>query len=315
MSFVWVQQWVALPVIYEGPMGDLIPGSRPQALDNTATGFARDGNQNLPPSSSSLYQSPDNTTPFHSQLSAIPHNQLRPDYRSQSHSSVQFPPKEHGASSLNMASMAGALPEYGPVDDGSVNPQGLQSSLSGLSTSAVVYQPGQSMQMPMHPSNTLPSHPSYGGSYATGPYQQQSFSQGPQHTAYPPFGVNQSRIPGGNSMQPAFQNYAQPSQYMYYPSPYGSQGQYNMGYAVQGAQNHAMYERRGSMAGASVGLTSSHAMDHQHHESAYTGARQGPGDQTGIGPAFNALYPRGQGKSTFSSLNQLGLIHYYQIPS
>jgi hypothetical protein len=283
MSFIWIQQWVPLPVIYSGAMGDLPSGSRPQAMEHTATGFARDGNQSHAASSASPYKTPDTNTPFFSQLSAIPHNQLRPDYRSPSHSSAQFTPKDFAASSLNMASMAGALPDYTSLDD---------ASLSGPSSSAVAYPPGQSLQMPAHPPNGIPGYSSYGNAYAPGPYQQQSFGPGSQHNAYPPFGTNQPRT----QMQPAFQNYVQPSQYMYYPAPYAAQGQYNLGYAAQGAQNHVMYEPRGSMAGASAGLTSSHNMDYSHHDGAFGGARMGSAEQAAMGSTFNAPYARGQGK-------------------
>jgi hypothetical protein len=305
MAFVWVQQWVALPVIYEGPMGDLPTGSRPQALDSAATGFARDENQNLPASSLSPYKSPDNTTPFYSQLSAIPQNHLRPDFRSSTHPTAQYPPQDHGQTSLNMGSMSGALPDYNSVDDASVNPQSLQSvprSLPGPSTSGVAYQLGQ---MPAPGSGSLPNHPPYGNAYAAGPYQQQhAFNQGSQHTAYPPFATNQPRMPGGNSIQPAFQNYMQPSQYMYYSTPYGPQGQYNPGYPAQGAQGHTMYERRGSMAGASVGIGSPHSMDFQHHDGGFAGARMGlgglQGDQAAVGSVFSSPFARVQGKITQS---------------
>jgi hypothetical protein len=296
MSLIWVQQWVPLPVIYSGPMGDLPPGSRPQTMEHTATGFSRDGSQNYPASSTSPYKSPDNNTPFFSQLSAIPHNQLRPDYLPPSHSSAQFTPKDHGASSLNMASMAGALPDYTSVDE---------ASLSGASSSAVTYPSGQSLQMPAHPSSGIPGSSSYGNTYAAGPYQQQSFGQSSQHNGYPPFGTNQPRMPGGSQMQPPFQNYVQPSQYMYYPAPYAAQGQYNLGYQAQGAQNHAMYERRGSMVGASAGLNGSHSMDYQHYDGTIGGARMGSAEQAAIGSAYNAPYARGQGKTSFLILGQV----------
>jgi RNA recognition motif-containing protein len=289
MSFVWVQQWVPLSVVYSRPMGDIPAGSRPQTMEHTATGFALDGNQSHPaPPSMSLYKTVDTNTPFYSQLSAIPQNQLRSDHHSPSHSSAQFTPKDYGASSLNMTSMAGALPDYTSLDN---------ASLSGASSSAVAYLPGQSLQMPAHPSNGMPGYSSYGNAYVPGPYQQQSFGPGPQHNAYPPFGTNQPRT----QMQPTFQNYVQPSQYMYYPAPYTVQGHYNLGYAAQGAQSHAMYERRGSMAGATAGLTSSHNMDYSHHDGAFGGARMVSADPGAVGSVFNAAYARGQGKQAFAN--------------
>jgi hypothetical protein len=290
MAFVWVQQWVPLPVIYEGqrPMGDLPPGSRPQALDNAASGFARAGNSNLPGSS---YKVPDNSTPFHSQLSAIPQSQLRSDFRSSAPSFAQYPPQEHGASPLNMASMAGVLPEYGPTDDASTNAQGSQSvprSLSGASTSAVVYQLGQNLQMS---SGGMSNHSAYGNAYAAGPYQQQAFAPGSQHAAYPSFVQNQPRMPN-TSMQTAFQNYPGPSQYMYYSALYGHQGQYNPGYPTQ---NQALYDGSQS-TGASAGLTSPHNMNYRHPDGGFTGARVDQGLQGGQGP-MGLPFARAQGKT------------------
>jgi hypothetical protein len=300
MSFVWVQQWFALPVIYEGPMGDLPPGSRPQTLDSAATGFARDGNQSLPGSSLPPYKSPDNSIPFYSQLSALPSNQLRPDYRGPAHPPMQYPPQEHGASPMNMGSMANALPEFGRVDDASVNPldsQSIPRSLTGTSTSAVAYQLGQNLQISAHAAGNMPNHPPYGAAYSAGPYQQQAFGQSSQHTAYPPY--NQSRMPA-STMQTAFPNYPGSTQYMYYSTPYGLQGQYNSGYPVQGTQNSALYERSGSMAGASVGLTSPLSMDYQHHDGGFPGARMSAGglsgDQAAMGSTFGAPFVRAQGE-------------------
>jgi hypothetical protein len=301
MAFVWVQQWVALPVVYEGqgPMGDLPPGTRAQALDSAATGFARDGNQGLSTPSS---KPQDNTTPFHSQLSAIPQNQLRPDFRPSAHSTTQYLSQEHGASPLNMSSMAGALPEYGSVDDASVNPQGSQSiprSLSGASTSAVVYQLGQNLQLPAHAPGGMPNHPPYGNAYVANPYQQQAFSQSSQHNAYPQFGANQSRMPTA-SMQAAYQNYPGPSQYMYYPAPYGHQGQYNPGYPAQGLQSQALYGRRGSTTDVTAGLTSPHNMNYQHLDGGFQGPRVGTGGLQGDQAVMGLPFTRTQGKPDLS---------------
>jgi hypothetical protein len=302
MAFVWVQQWVALPVIYEGPMGDAPPQSRPQALDSAATGFARDGNQSLSASGSAPYKAAENTTPFYSQLSSIPQNQLRSDYRSSAQSSTQYAPQEHGASTFNMASMTGALPEYGSTDDGSGNPQTHQSiprSLSGASTSAVVYQLGQNLQMPAHVPGNLPSQTSYGTAFTGGQYQQPFMApHGAQHGAYPTFAANQSRMPSGNSMQTPYQNYPQASPYMYYPAPYANPGQYSAGYLAQSAQGQGNFERNSSMTSQQVGLQGQQ-MSIQSHEGAFAGARPGPGalqsDQNAIASAFGIPIMQPQG--------------------
>jgi hypothetical protein len=273
MAFFWVQQlqWVALPVVVEGPMGDVQHQSRPQAMDS-ATGFARDGSQGISASSPSPYKFLDSTTPFYSQLSSIPNNQLRPDHRTSVHPSAQFAPQDHGPTSMNMTSMAGALPEFNTVDDASVPPPGPQSiprTLPGASPSSAAYHFGQNIQLP-----------GPGSGYAMAPYQQQAFGQGSQHSAYHPFAPNQPRIPGGSSMQTAFQNYAQHPQYMYYSAPYG---QYQPVFSGHAGQNQTTYERRGSMAGTAAGVISPQAMDFQR-------------DQAVIGSAFGAPFARAQGK-------------------
>jgi hypothetical protein len=145
MAFVWIQQWVPLPIVYEQQhMGDVPSGSRPQAMDNATTGFAQDGN--LPASFPVPLKSPDNNAPFYSQLCAIPQAQLRQDFRSPTH----YQSQEHGASPLNMSPMVGALPDFGAGDDASTSQQTVPRSLSGASTSAVAYQLGQNLQMPTH---------------------------------------------------------------------------------------------------------------------------------------------------------------------
>lgn len=289
MAFFWVQQWVALPVIYEGPpMGDLPPGPRPQAL-GAASGLARDGNPSLSSPGQSPYKPPDSSSPFYSQLSALPQHQLRPDFRSPTHATQQHPHQDNVVSSMNMASMTGALPDYGSVEGGSAIQQGSQSiprSLSGPSTSAVVYQLGQNLQMPSQAPGNMSGQHHYGNAYAAGPYQQQAFAQAAQHTAYPPFAPGQSRMPT---------NYSIPSQYMYYPSPYGHQGQYNSGYPSQSGPGQAMYDRRGSMGGTAVGL-SPQSMDFQHHGNAYTGPRVGGSEQAAMENAFGSPFARVPGK-------------------
>jgi hypothetical protein len=300
MSFVWFQQWVALPVIYEGAMGDLPPGSRPQTVESGAAGFARDGNQGFPASSLPPYKSQDNSIPFYSQLSALPQNQFRPDYRSSAHPPTQYQSQEHGASPMNMGSMANALPEFGRVEGAPINPldsQSIPRSLTDSSTSAVAYQLGQNLQMSAHGAGNMSNHHPYGAAYGAGPYQQQAYGQGSQHAAYTSY--SQSRLPT-TTMPTAYQNYPGSSQYMYFSTPYGMQGQYNSGYSVQGTQSQVLYERRGSMTGANVGLTTSLNMDYQHQEAGFTGARMSaggfPGDQGAIGPAFGAPFIRAQGE-------------------
>lgn len=273
MAFLWVQQWVALPVIHEGQMGDIPPGSRPQALDNAATGFARGGHQNQPLSSPSPYKPLDNSAPFHSQLSSLPQNQLRPDFRP----SAQYMPQEHGPSPLNMGSMAGALPDYSSMEDGQ---QALPRSLSGASTSAVVYQLSQNLQAPAHAPGNMPNHSAYGLGYGGNPYSQnQAYVASPGNPQQGPYqyAPMQSRMHMGPSMQPPYHSYPHAPQYMYYPTPYGSQAQFTPSFPAQGGQTQAGYDRRGSM-------------DFSHPDPTF-GSRMGPGNpQTPFAQTLGKLF-------------------------
>ncbi|KAF1915013.1 YT521-B-like domain-containing protein [Ampelomyces quisqualis] len=308
MAFFWVQQWVALPVIYEGPMGEIPPHPRPQALDSSAvTGFARDGTTNLPASNVSPYKITDNSTPLYSQLSAPSQNHLRPDHRSPAHATPQPSSQEHGTSPLNMGPMAGALPVYGTIDNASATahaPQSIPRSLPGAPASAVAYQLGQTFQMPGQAPGNISSHHQYGSAYAAGLYQQQAYLQGTQQS-YSQFVGNRSRMPA-TELQTGYQHFPGPSQYMYYSAPYGHQPQYNPGFPAQG---QAMYDRRGSIASASPVLNSSYNIDYQHHDASFASARLGVSgmqvEQSTMGSAFSPPFPRVPGTSHSSPISSI----------
>ncbi|KAL6156082.1 hypothetical protein ACJBU6_05219 [Exserohilum turcicum] len=224
-------------------MGDLPPGSRPQAMDHATTSFAHDGS--TPTSFSTSLKPADTASPFHTQLSALPQGQLRQDHRSPAHSTGHYPSQEHSASMLNMGAMTGTLPDFSAGDDSSLNAQTVPRSLSGASTSAVAYHIGHNLQM----QGNIPSHSLYGPGFAAGLHQQSFMPQhGSQYSAYPSFTTNQARPAGAAPMQPPYQNYQQASHYMYYPAPYGPQGHYNPGFAAQAPQNQTMYGRRASLS-------------------------------------------------------------------
>ncbi|KAF2134286.1 hypothetical protein P153DRAFT_381466 [Dothidotthia symphoricarpi CBS 119687] len=290
MAFIWVQQWFALPTIsYPAQMGDLPPGSRPQASDVIATGLAHDENSTF--YGSSTYKSPDSNAPFYSQLSSIPQGPPRQDFRSSVHTSVQYQPQDNRVSPLNMGSMAGALPDFGSSDESLASSQGIPRTLSGASPSAIAYQLGQNLQMPTHMSGNFPVHQPYPSSYAAGPYQQGFVhTQGSQQGAYPPFAANQQRLSGPNSMQPPYQHYQQPSQFMYYPAPFGHQSHYVPGYQMHGAQNQAIYGRRGSSTSASFAMPGQN-IEPSQYEGIYSDPRMGPGSVQNMGmtgPAYGA---------------------------
>ncbi|CAN9389629.1 unnamed protein product [Alternaria sp. RS040] len=252
-------------------MGDLPPGPRPHAMDNATTGLARDGNTSgsFPIS----LKSPDSSDPFYSQLSGLPHGQLRPDFRSSTHANGSHQPQEHGTSPLNMGAMTGALPNYGTNDNASTNPQTVPRSLSGASTSAVAYQLGQNLQMT---SSNMSTHASYGPGFATGlPQQPFMPQQGSQYSAYPSFATNQPRLSGVPPMPSPYQSYQQASQYMYYPAPYGPQGQFNPGFSTQ---NQLMYERKASLTNTGM---QGHVADYSHVDGGFSGVRMATGNFLG----------------------------------
>ncbi|KAL5408148.1 hypothetical protein PMIN04_011511 [Paraphaeosphaeria minitans] len=250
MAFVWVQQWFALPIGIEEPMGDLPLGSGPQPLDITATGIAHDGLESHPQNPLGV-QAPTGNTPFYSQLSSIPQSQLRRDLRSPAHPSGPHYPQDHGATSLNMSAMAGSLPEYASIDGAQL--QHVQRQLSGASTSALVYQLQQNLQVHGPASSTLPVHSGYGPGFGPGQFQQTYIpAQGSSHSNYP-FPSNQQRGPGPNPIQPPYPNYSQQSHYLYYPAPYGTQ-HFVPGFSAQNAQAQALYGRNSCLASSHTPL-------------------------------------------------------------
>jgi hypothetical protein len=286
-------------------MGDLPSGAVQQSLDISATGNAHDEHQssfNMPgmmPKTSGI------NTPFHAQLNSVSQGHLRPEVRSHPHStSPQYPVQDHSASPLNMGSMAGALPEYS-IDVAQNSQQGHQHSqrpLSGASTSALVYQiqQQQTLQMSGHPPGSLPTNSPYGPTYAQSQYPQvYATAQNSQHSNYAPFLPNQQRMAGPNSVPNPYQQFAHPSQYMYYPSPYGPHAHFTQGYPAQGAQVQGMYGRRPSLSGAhaiSMGQNvelSQHEIGHAPGNRPHSGGLQGDIGPSGsmYGGAFN---PQGE---------------------
>jgi len=258
-------------------MGDLPPGPRSHTMDNTTASLARDGNNsNSFPTS---LKSPDSNDPFYSQLSSLPQSQLRPDHRSSTHANGTYQSQEHGTSPLNMGAMTGALPNYGAHDNTPMNPQ-VPRSLSGASTSAVAYQLGQNLQMP----GNMSAHASYGPGFATSLPQQHFMSQqGSQYNAYPSYPTNQPRLAGVAPMQSPYQNYQQASQYMYYPAPYGQQGQFNPGFGAQGQ----MYERK---AGSTNTGMQGHVADYSHGDGGFPGVRMATGNYMGDSSSIMSPY-------------------------
>ncbi|CAI6341846.1 unnamed protein product [Periconia digitata] len=253
MAYVWVQQWVALPLILENQMGDIPQGSSSQALDPTTATAAPDTHHGSSTPSSSNAKSLPNNPPFYSQLSSIPQAQPRSDMRASPYPPSQHYPDQTPSTMMNMGAMAGALPDYATHDSGAhaLPPQG-QRHLSGASTAAMVYQLQQNMQLPGPASGSIPTQHPYGPGFAPGQFHPNfSPSPGPQHGNYAAFPAGQPRMQATASMPGPYQHFPhQPSQYMYYPSPYGPQMQYAPAMPGHNTQGQPMYGRRPSVPGA-----------------------------------------------------------------
>lgn len=291
MSFVWIQQWVALPIVAKGPMVGLPPNPWPHTMGFTVAGLARD-NQHAPPPSSSPYKAREDSTPFYSALSSTSQRQHRPDPRSSTQPIPHCLSQQHEPSAFKMGSMADALPDYGS-DTASPNHQASLSiprSLSGALTYALVYQFGPSSQISAYASGNMPIHSSYGSGYAMSSGQQ-GFMPLPdaQTGGYHAYNPTQSRHEGVDLMQNPIQQYPQTSQYMYYWTPYPAGGQYSAGYAAQDVQGQAMFGRRASLVAAPIGIPSQ-SVEHSPHESSYTGARMVQGSLRGDPAANSAAF-------------------------
>lgn len=294
MSFFWVQQWVALPVLYEQPMGDLPASSRPQAGENASAGALHEGN--MAASTSVPFKSIDNDTPFHSQLSGLPQTQHRQDNRSTSYLGTPYQFPEQSNSPLNMSAMAGALPDYGMSDETSLN-NNLQSpsrALSGASPSAVAYQLGQNLQISGHAPGPVSTNLPYGAGFPASSFQQNYMPpQGIQHSNYATFANNGPRLGGTVPVQNPYQNYLPPSQYLYYPAPYGAHNQFNPGFVSQNTQNQAqaLHGRRPAPMSTAGGGRIGDMMNHAYHDGVYSAMRTGaPDNYQGSQAAMNQSY-------------------------
>jgi len=251
MAYVWVQQWVALPILVEDQqMGDAPPdagvgsSSRPSAGD--------DMQQTAVPYQQSLQaqlKGPVPIAPFHSQYSTLQSYPQRID-PSRMQSPQNFGPinpqvgqQPHG-SAFNMTAMAGALPDYG---SGPANPvlqqsQQTQRRLSGASTPAVVYQLQQSLQYPQSVPN-IQNPPSY-GSFPQGQYGAFAQPSGANQQTFGAYGTSPQRM---TAMPQQFQPYHQLSPQQFY----FAQGQQIPGYNPQVGQFAAAYVGRPSVPGLS----------------------------------------------------------------
>ncbi|KAI9664979.1 MAG: hypothetical protein M1821_006427 [Bathelium mastoideum] len=226
MAVYWVQQWIALPIIVEEPMGDtgnagrLMPDQQQleRSADSSALfpgGYTGPSN---PSSSTKGADFPQHTglqignPPFFSQYNSLPQmNQIPQDVQSGGQPSTRphnFNPRhEH---SFNMASMTEALPNF----PGNHPHQGMQqqvpqsnhATLSGASTSALVYQLQQISQYPGQPGAIYPS--------------QLGANTGYPANSYP--NMYSQRSAGPSPTQQTYHQASPQNQpYYYYPNQYG----------------------------------------------------------------------------------------------
>jgi hypothetical protein len=217
MAYVWVSQWVALPIIPEEHMGDT-------SLDG---GFGHSGpfqqqhthdeaHSVFPNSEASFQPSYPITgnSPFLSQYSTIPPSQQRMDSSRYPHAAGGN--SGHTASNFNMGAMTGALPDQPAHSQTGQNfqpqHQGQRRMSNSASTPAVVFQMQQNLQ---HPHRTAPNYNSQSAHNGFGHGQYSGYGQLPvaQSGGYPQ--IQQQRMGG---MPQQYTGYSPISpQYYYYP--------------------------------------------------------------------------------------------------
>jgi len=256
MAFMWVQQWVALPVIVEEQrqMGDVSgdmgsppvdhPSARLRHEESRSSGNGSIPNHTIDPRVSGQ------TGPFHSQYSTIPQLQQQPhDAFKQQLVQGQVPyTVQHGVghgsstSSFNMGAIAGALPDYSNLAPGQQQHQQNhqnQRMLSGASTPAVVYQLQQIAQFPNQGAYAAsPSAPFGSSQYGAG-YLPGQIPQSP----YGNYSPTAQRFSSANALQ---QPYQQPNPYYFYTQGQNAQ----QAFAQQMSSQYGAYDRRMSLSPA-----------------------------------------------------------------
>jgi hypothetical protein len=258
MAFFWVQQWVALPVIVEDPMGDVPQdtgsgpphhGSQEPVHDDSR--FVGQKHSALPGPTPVTSRSSSAGAAFYSQYSTLPGQLQRfdsgPSHQPNNPYSNGVGPNQpaHG---FNLSAMAGALPEYGlqaPNNPQNQNPQHSGQRMSGASTPAVVYQLQQNLQYPAQGSVHYMNPTPFGG--YTPQYQGYHQPPSPQFPGYPQYGHGQQR-PGLVPQQ--FTPYPQVAQQYYYSGPMGGPGQQLGGYPNQATAYQASYSLRPGSGGS-----------------------------------------------------------------
>ncbi|KAF2499805.1 hypothetical protein BU16DRAFT_558103 [Lophium mytilinum] len=294
MAFVWVQQWIALPVVLEEQMGDLTSDPAGfQSFESSRAGFSQDEPKTTAISAahpgSTDFGNPNANAPFYSRFSSLPAPQPRPDnarahvqHGNTSYSSA--PGHDIGPATFNMGSIAGALPDYSSAQNHPQMPQGPRGP-AGVSPSALAYQVQQLAQFPNQSSGMYQGQTPFAHGYAQNQYSNYIPSQSAHHGAYQSFNPNSTRSAGQNPLNAPYANYMQPSsQYLYYPSPYGLQGSYPQQYPAQVPQQSA-YNRRSSLPSAQMPMMAQNmnpaALSGSYPTTSRSDTGGMPGDYTG----------------------------------
>ncbi|KAL1636148.1 hypothetical protein SLS58_009916 [Diplodia intermedia] len=220
MSFVWVQQWFALPVALDDPMGDASSESGPEparsALQHATCPPDKPSADTLPSVAATSFQPhyPNRSLEVQRLPHQQQHQQHQHQHQHQHHAyAYSMPPGQAPASaSFNMAAMNAALPDYTSTMPGPApvqSPHQPQRGISGASTSAVVYQLQQISQYPPAAMG-YPSQPAYAPSYGTSQFSP----------PYPSFAPPQQRAMAHAQLPQPFMQYPQAQPYMYYPGPF-----------------------------------------------------------------------------------------------
>lgn len=217
MSFIWVQQWVALPVIPEGQMGDSNPNHAVRPSDYDGHSFE---DRQQPAAGGAM---PDGAA-FQSQYGGVSQQQ-RGDQSRQTPGLAPYnvgSQQAHGGP-FNLGSMSSALPDYGQQQSGGRIQPGGSSGLRG---------PQYSSMSPLGGQHSMGQYPGAG----MDPSLDVTHLQQAQRLGHATGGAN------------PYLSYGQPMAQYYYPTAqYGAPGQ--QPYYTGGAQNVMAYGRRTS-AGA-----------------------------------------------------------------
>lgn len=252
MTYVWLQQWVALPIIIEDQMGD--------TSNNGGFTFSRTYQQPFHVTDSQqIYSKPElsydssqimsGNSAFYSQYSALPTTEQRMD-----NSRVPYAAGgslSQAGSSFNMSAIASALPDYAAQAQNlqSARPQGSgQPRALGVSTPAMALQMQQSLQYPHQSSNASYGNQGGHGAFGAGQFASYGPTTGNVGGTFPQ--MHQQRVGAGSQQYSGYSPIS--PQYYYFQS--ASSGYPSMPFGAAGALQSSMAGRGMPNSQASMGV-------------------------------------------------------------